>query len=718
MTTSLDNSLARIYGPYGDPAGVGFCIAPGKLITCAHVVITALELDKTAKKPALPVHFDMPLSADVHPVDAKVSYWDVEKDIAILDIMGDPHAELKPAMLAASTTDVWGHEFRAFGFPENNEQGIWTVGALLGKNAEGWIQIQDTSNANGYFIQPGFSGAPVWDETLNGIVGMVVAADNSENRRIAYIVPIDSFPPLDGMKKNKTVPPPHEPAPPKVEIPVDKPEHHQLRVFLCHSKSDRFIVREVYEKLAAEGWINPWLDEENLLMGQEWDLEIEKAVEESDSVIAFLSTESIEKEGYIQKELKFVLSIAQEKPEGTIFLIPLRLDDCKPPRRVSTLQWGDYFPAGQREEKYQRLLKSLRARYEQKYTKRAAPEKKPPVIEKKQEAPKVTPKPSSQSNKVIPTNANVTPQAWSGVPIPAIYAHVGEMNETSPHFYRAKDGHLAVLFSNSTVTGEAFLIDKYAITCKQYCNFLNELADQGFVQTQIKDGEYCAASSGRTLAVDCLDRWKKPAPKDTPWIHETKPFGITYHGESWTPLPESELLPVTLITWWGARLYSLWAHEESTTPAANAFSYLPTADQWVAAAQVNPVTRACRRYPWGDEWNPSIVNFSGYRSGKNILEKDWNLLWATNSLAYSAARPIPVAEMEQNTSPVGCVHMVGNTWEWTTGTLEPRMTIKGGCVTSPMEHCDPILPWASKWPTDKAQEYIGFRCCYPIRRYA
>jgi hypothetical protein len=36
-------------------------------------------------------------------------------------------------------------------------------------------------------------------------------------------------------------------------------------------------VRELCQRLLAEGWIDPWLDEEKLLQGQDWDMEIEKA---------------------------------------------------------------------------------------------------------------------------------------------------------------------------------------------------------------------------------------------------------------------------------------------------------------------------------------------------------------------------------------------------------------------------------------------------------
>ena len=91
-----------------------------------------------------------------------------------------------------------------------------------------------------------------------------------------------------------------------------------LRVFLCHSSNDKPAVRELYQKLRAEPWIQPWLDEEELYPGQDWNMEIEKAVEAADAIIVCLTKNSINKEGYVQRELRIVLDFADYKPEGTI----------------------------------------------------------------------------------------------------------------------------------------------------------------------------------------------------------------------------------------------------------------------------------------------------------------------------------------------------------------------------------------------------------------
>ena len=136
----------------------------------------------------------------------------------------------------------------------------------------------------------------------------------------------------------------------------------KLRVFLCHASQDKPVVRDLYKRLLAEPWIDPWLDEERLLPGQDWNLEIEKAVESSDAVIVCVSSTSVAKEGYVQKELRKVLDIALEKLEGAIFIVPVRLDDCELPRRIKDKQAIDYFPRSKQAAAFDKLKASLQIR--------------------------------------------------------------------------------------------------------------------------------------------------------------------------------------------------------------------------------------------------------------------------------------------------------------------------------------------------------------------
>jgi len=131
----------------------------------------------------------------------------------------------------------------------------------------------------------------------------------------------------------------------------------RLQVFLCHSSEDKERVRALYERLKADG-ISPWLDEENILPGQEWEFEILKAVKESDVVLVCLSASAVTKEGFVRREINFALNVAEEKPESTIFIIPARLEDCKVPPRLSRWQYVDLH----REKGYGKLMSALSAR--------------------------------------------------------------------------------------------------------------------------------------------------------------------------------------------------------------------------------------------------------------------------------------------------------------------------------------------------------------------
>ncbi|MFO1204407.1 MAG: toll/interleukin-1 receptor domain-containing protein [Burkholderiales bacterium] len=110
-------------------------------------------------------------------------------------------------------------------------------------------------------------------------------------------------------------------------------------VFLCHASEDKAAVRDYAARLTEAGFAT-WLDEEELLPGQDWDVEIRKAIERSSAVIVFLSARS-QKRGYIQKEIVRVLDESERQPEGTIFLIPAKLEPCEVPSRLSRWQWVD-----------------------------------------------------------------------------------------------------------------------------------------------------------------------------------------------------------------------------------------------------------------------------------------------------------------------------------------------------------------------------------------
>jgi hypothetical protein len=133
-----------------------------------------------------------------------------------------------------------------------------------------------------------------------------------------------------------------------------------LKVFLCHSSGDKPRVVQLYSHLVEHG-ADPWLDVEKLLPGQDWNLEINKALDDSDVILLCLSKSSVDREGYVQKEIRIALDRALEMPEGRIFLIPGRLEECDLPYRLRSYQWVDLFT----ESGMAKLIKSLNLRANQ-----------------------------------------------------------------------------------------------------------------------------------------------------------------------------------------------------------------------------------------------------------------------------------------------------------------------------------------------------------------
>jgi len=135
-------------------------------------------------------------------------------------------------------------------------------------------------------------------------------------------------------------------------------ENRALKVFLCHAHSDKDAVKVLYARLKREG-VDAWLDKEKLLPGVDWELEIRKAVREADVVVVCLSKQ-FNQAGFRQKEVRIALDAAMEKPEGEIFIIPARLEECDTLDSLSRWHWVDLFEV----DGYQMFMRALRVRAE------------------------------------------------------------------------------------------------------------------------------------------------------------------------------------------------------------------------------------------------------------------------------------------------------------------------------------------------------------------
>jgi S1-C subfamily serine protease len=190
-------SIARIFAVNNEVMGAGFLVSERHVLTCAHVVAAALGLPSTtAAMPEDVVEFDMPLLAGGQRVKGKLVFWQpvnpgqVGEDIAVLEVEIGSLPSGAQAVRLMVADEPWEHKFRIFGFPEDRDDGIWASGVLRERQGAGWVQLEDL-NAQGYAIEKGFSGAPVWDEELEAVVGMAVAADRDRvAAKAAFMIPI------------------------------------------------------------------------------------------------------------------------------------------------------------------------------------------------------------------------------------------------------------------------------------------------------------------------------------------------------------------------------------------------------------------------------------------------------------------------------------------------------------------------------------------------
>lgn len=345
----LNDAIVRIFDANRQVVGAGFLVAEKYILTCAHVISQALRKYDT-DIPSEDVYLDFPLAAPEITYKSRVMIWQPQEntDLAGLELLAPLPANVQPVHLVAEDSkNLWGHSFRTYGFPNGYEFGVWSAGVLRGPTATNdWLQIESGQEV-GYRIQAGFSGSPVWDESLRGVVGLIAASDVQS--RAAFIITTSKitavWPALPSSVPDRTI----------TYTPPHKREERRLKVFLCHASDDKSSVRKIYTRLQSYG-IAPWLDEQSLLPGQKWQLEIPKAVRSSDAVLVCLSRNSVTKSGYVQKEIKIALDAADEQPEDRIFLIPVRLEECEVPGRLSPFQWVNLFD----ENGYERLLSALR----------------------------------------------------------------------------------------------------------------------------------------------------------------------------------------------------------------------------------------------------------------------------------------------------------------------------------------------------------------------
>lgn len=238
--------------------------------------------------------------------------------------------------------------------------------------------------------------------------------------------------------------------------------------------------------------------------------------------------------------------------------------------------------------------------------------------------------------------------------------------------------------SLSAVDVPAFLVDRTTVTNARYREFLEEVGDSG------------------------------------EFDHPDQPEERSHRPAHWhDPRFNAPDQPVVGVDWYDGYAFAKWAG-----------GALPSENQWEKAARGTDG----RRFPWGDDWDPSRVNYVERSFGENVADLDsLEALLVTVEQGESPAHPVLAADaLPEGASPYGVLQTSGNVWELTrtnfyTGEdMDPFFkgrhpldfmnrkdafhVLRGGTWTSPPA-CLTTFYRGKDLITDRHME-VGFRCVY------
>jgi formylglycine-generating enzyme required for sulfatase activity len=429
-------------------------------------------------------------------------------------------------------------------------------------------------------------------------------------------------------------------------------EKRRLRIFLCHAHEDQEAVLQLYQRLQADGF-QLWMDKEDLKSGQDWRVEIPRAVRESEVVIVCLSATAVKKAGFEQKEITLALDTADAQPEDAIFIIPLKLEPCDVPTRLGDYHWCEYYqPDG-----YERLIDALQTR---------ATELGMSPDEWKHRQPQPR---GSMTTATLPNLRKIPPAFLAAGMV--MLALLGVL------LWRFWNGDFAPVAVPTTTS----INPLFPVTTEEW---RNELQRRGTEITNAGDHYWRYIPAGIYRIGGWTDDWDDE--NDAEAILELSTYWLAKHpvtvqqyrqfiaaggydnrdywtdnGWEWKEADDdgngrsqprawddtdftSDNQPVVGVTWYEATAFANWMHSQLADELPQGYRIrLPTEAQWEVACAYDPNGNHRRTYPWGEQ--EPTRKLADFNDGNHPM--------------YAA----PVGKRPAGASAAGVQDMVGSVWK-------------------------------------------------------
>ncbi len=262
--------------------GTGFFVAPGMILTCAHVV-----------EDAQPNEVEVSWQDEPHPAQSIKRQQDYDLALVRVNVSDHPCVYLHDEPMLRDPVASYGYS------------DIFPRGDTITGECEGWTQdTQPLLKFKMAQVRPGMSGAPLLNERTGSVCGIIKQSRDRESdlggRAIPTTTVLSVFPELGDLQRQFH----HQDPRWMNDIMRESSQRLPPHVFLSYARSDgEGLASDLRMRLQAEG-IPLWQDLVSMEGGKDWWLQITEALDAVEFMVLVMTPAAMQSE-MVRKEWRY-----------------------------------------------------------------------------------------------------------------------------------------------------------------------------------------------------------------------------------------------------------------------------------------------------------------------------------------------------------------------------------------------------------------------------